>query len=148
MEIKIVSEMFTVFDGRGEGFEMLEPVRQFPFVLIRFLVRSDCYAENLDGQIIFRRTYQKQFNRVKAQLIAEFLSIYDDNSTTDLPIIEQITPWLRQHLTEDFLVPDKIELDAISILGSWDIFIADHTKMGKEFYKQIERSMENLPKSD
>lgn len=141
-------EMFTVFDGRSENFEMLEPVRPFPFVLIRFLVRSDCYAENLDGQIIFRRTYQKQFNRVKAQFITKFLPLYDDNSATDLPIIEQITPWLRQHLTEDFLIPDQIELDAISIMGNWDIFSADHTKMTKEFNKQIELSMKNLPKPD
>lgn len=146
MEIKIVPEMFTVFDGGSEDFEMLEPVRQLPFVLIRFLVRSDCYAENLDGQIILRRTYQKQFNRVKAQFVAKFLPMYDDNSTTDLPIIEQITPWLRQRLTEDFLIPDQIELDAISILGNWDIFSAGHTKMTTEFYKQIDRSMKNLPK--
>lgn len=29
MEIKIVPEMFTVFDGRSENFDMLEPVRPY-----------------------------------------------------------------------------------------------------------------------
>lgn len=51
MEIKIVPEMFTVFDGRSEDFHMLEPVRPFP----------------------------QQFNRVKAQFITKFLPLYDDN---------------------------------------------------------------------
>ena len=31
-------------------------------------------------------------------------------------------------------------------MGNWDIFSADRTKIGKEFDKQTERSMKNLPK--
>jgi len=136
MEIKIVPVMFNIFDGDTEEFDPLGTVRLFPYVLIRLMVRQDCYAENLDGQVVLRRTYQKQFNRVKSRFVSKFSPMYDDNSTSDFSIIEQMTPWLRQQLAKELLVPDKIEIHSIELVGDWPLFTPELTKMAKEMSAQ------------
>ncbi|KTF02552.1 hypothetical protein Nizo1839_0547 [Lactiplantibacillus plantarum] len=141
MAVKIVTELFGMFDGELIDFNSFDNLPQVPFLLIRFRVRSNYYAETQDGKIILRRKYQRQFNKIRYQFIDKFLPVFDNTDTSDLELINQIVPWLKEKLTADFLVTDNIELNSIELVGDWAVFVDDSTSLAKEEADEIRATL-------
>ncbi len=152
MAVANILEKFNIFNDPELALSGLEGpsglVDDPPFFQIHFVARNPYYTQDMDGNFQLARKYRRQFNKLKAEFAKKMKPMFDDPENLLPPKFKsldetvQAVKTLEAMIQSQLVVPDKLELETIQIMGNWDVYVEPKTKLAKEWDEKLNQEME------
>ncbi|MCT3392511.1 hypothetical protein [Lentilactobacillus hilgardii] len=146
MTATIVLDRFNIYNDRdltlNKVTETSRMVEDPPFFQIRFYVSSPYFSEDMNGNNQLARKYRRLFNKLKADFAKVNAPIFDspDNYPTgfeSLAQVDQVVKDLQKAIQSKIVIPGKIELNTIELLGNWEVYSGnEETELAQELNRQ------------
>ncbi|MCH4171473.1 MAG: hypothetical protein LKF36_09630 [Lactobacillus sp.] len=158
MAVSIVLEQFNIFNDPDITLDQGEyasgMVDDAPFFQIRFYARSPYFTENLEGRKQLARKYRRAFNQLKTAFAKKYADVFDMPDTLpykfeSLDQVNEVVKDLATTIQNEFVIPDKIELNTIELIGNWEVYSGDEdTKLAQELHEYLSKAVANYTPAD